>query len=144
MKLNNKLSSKAFFLSFFLIFTAGLSLLLGLYFILNIQYKKPTSQFSAGPVTTPPKSLRLDLKQPDDNSLILQDSTVVSGTTGPFLDILISTGTSDLVTRSKPDGSFSTVLDLDEGVNTITVAVFDATGDFRTAERTVYFSKEKI
>ncbi len=142
--LGKKLSPKAFSLSFFLVFTVALFLLLGLHYTLNVQYQKRISQFSYGPVTTSPKSLRLDLQQPDDNSLVAQGSTVVSGKTGPSLDILISTGTSDLVTRSKSDGSFSTVLNLDEGVNIISVVVFDSTGDSRSDSRTVYYSKEKI
>lgn len=95
-------------------------------------------------MTSPPKSLRLSLDQPDDDSLTFQSATVVSGKTAPLLDVLISTDTQDLVIRSKPDGSFSTVLNLDEGVNNITVAIFDSTGDSRVAERTVYFSKEKL
>ena len=141
--LGNKLSQKAFFLSLFLIFTISLIFLFGLFFILNIQYQKPKS-LKLGPVTTSPKSLILDLKQPDNDSLVVQGSTVVSGKTNPLVDVLISTDTSDLVTRSKADGYFSTVLNLDEGVNNISVVVFDATGDSRSAERAVYYSKEKI
>ncbi len=91
-----------------------------------------------------PKSLILDLDQPGDNLLTFQSSIIGSGKTAPAIDILISTDSNDLVIKSKIDGSFSTVLNLDESVNRITVAVFDATGDSRAAERTVYFSKEKI
>lgn len=144
IKLTSRLSTKQFIVSQLLILTIGLISLSGLYYILNIQYQKPKKPFSSGPVTTLPKSLRLDLDQPDDDSLTFQSATVVSGKTAPLLNVLISTETQDLVIKSKPDGSFSTVLNLDEGVNKVTVATFDATGDIRSAERTVYFSKEKI
>lgn len=112
--------------------------------MVNIRYQKPKELFLNGPVTTLPKSLRLDLDQPDQDTLSFSGSIIVSGKTGPKKDVLISTETNDLVIQSKVDGSFSTVLNLDEGVNNITVAVFDTTGDSRVAQRTVYFSKEKI
>lgn len=144
MKLQSKLSTKYFILSHILILTAGLIFLGGLYYILNIQYQKPKNLFLNGPVTSPLKNLILNLDQPSDNSLFFQSSIIISGKTSPLADVLISTDTDDLVIRSKPDGSFSTVLNLDEGVSKITVATFDATGDSRSVERTVYYSKEKI
>ncbi len=144
MKLGKKLSAKQFILSQALILTISLAFLAGLYYILNIQYQKPQGMFANGPVTTPPKTLRLDLDQPDDDSLTLTPSIVVSGQTAPAINVLISTNTNDLVIKSKTDGSFSTVLNLDEGVNRITAVIFDLTGDSKSTARTVYYSKEKI
>ena len=118
--------------------------LTGVYYILNIQYQNPKNIFLNGPVTKPPKTLRLDLEQPVQNTLSYQSSTVVSGNAGSSKDVLISTDTEDLVIKSNSDGSFSTVLNLVEGVNRITAIVFDSTGESRSAERTIYYSKEKI
>lgn len=112
--------------------------------MVNIQYQRPKDLFLNGPVTTAPKSLRLDLDQPDQDTLSFSGSIIVSGTTGPKKDVLISTDTNDFVIQSKADGSFSTVLSLDEGINRITAVVFDITGDSRIAKRTIYYSKEKI
>lgn len=144
MKLNKKIPTKHFLLSQILILIIGLALLAGLYYILNIQYQKSSNPFSNGPVTTPPKTLRLTLDHPDEDNLSFQSSIIVSGQTAPLKEVLIFTDSQDLVIKSKTDGSFSTILNLDEGVNRITVAVFDVTGDSRSAERTVYYSKEKI
>lgn len=144
MKLRKKLSSKQFILSQTLILIASLTFLFGLYYILNIQYRKPQNLFSNGPVTTAPKTLRLDLDQPADDSLTFQSSIIISGQTAPGVNVLISTNTDDLVIKSKTDGSFSTILDLDEGVNKIIAVVFDSVGDSRFVKRTVYYSKEKI
>lgn len=144
MKLRKKLSAKQFVLSQVLILITGLIFLTGLYYILNIQYQKPNNLFLNGPVTTLPKSLRLDLDQPDDDSLTFQPAIIISGQTAPLANVLISTDTNDMVITSKANGSFSTVLNLDEGINKITAVVFDSTGDSRSAERTVYYSKEKI
>lgn len=97
-----------------------------------------------GPVTVLPKSLRIDLGTPDDNLLTFQSSLIVSGSTLPNLLVLISTQSQDSVVESKKDGSFSTVIKLEEGVNNLTVVVFDGSGDSRSMERTIYYSKEKI
>lgn len=144
VKLDKKLTTKHFVLSQILILIAGLIFLGLLYYILNIQYQKPKGLFVTGPVTTAPKSLRLDLDQPDQDSLVFSGSAIISGKTGSGNIVLISTDTKDFVIESKPDGSFSTILSLDEGVNRITATVFDATGDSRSVERTVYYSKEKL
>ncbi len=144
MKLQKKLPTKHIYLSLITVFLISLIFLSGLYYMVNIQYQKPKELFLNGPVTTAPKSLRLDLDQPDNDVLSFSGSIIVSGTTGPAKDVLISTDTNDFVIQSKSDGSFSTVLNLDEGINRITVATFDSTGDSRVAQRTVYYSKEKI
>lgn len=144
MKLGKKLNTKHFILSQILIFIIGLTFLAGLYYILNLQYQRPTQPFLNGPVTSAPKSLRLDLDNPDDDSLSFQNSIIVSGQTAPLKDVLIFTDSQNLIIESKKDGSFSTVLNLDEGVNRIVAVVFDATGDSRSVERTVFYSKEKI
>lgn len=144
MNLGKKLSAKHFILFNIFVLIFGLTFIFGLYYILNIQYQKSNNPFSDGPVTTAPKTLRLDLDYPDDEGLTHSSSIIVSGQTAPHKEVLIYTDSQDLVITSKKDGSFSTVLNLDEGVNRIVVAVFDATGDTRTAERTVYYSKEKI
>lgn len=144
MKLNKKLSTQQFILSHLFILIIGLTFLFGLYYILNIQYQKSSNPFINGPVTTPPKTLRLDLDHPDDMSLSYQSSILVSGQTNPQREVLIFTDSQDLVITSKKDGSFSTLINLDEGENKITAAVFDQAGDNKLTERTVYYSKEKL
>lgn len=144
MKLKKKLSTKQFIFFHLLIFTSGLIFLSGLYYILNIQYQESQKPFESGPVTTLPKTLRLELQQPDNDTLSYQSSIIVSGKTSPFMDVLIYSDSGNIVLKSKADGSFSTVFSLDEGVNQITVVVFDITGDSKSDIRTVYFSKEKL
>lgn len=116
-----------------------------LYYYLNVRYQPSSNPYSLGlPVTSAPKSLRLDLDQPDDDLLTFSKTIIVSGQTGPNMDILISSQFRDLIVKSSTEGKFSTIFDLEEGVNEISVVVFDATGDTRTAESTVYYSEEKI
>lgn len=144
-KLSKKLSNKQFVVSQILILACGLLLVAGLYYLVNVQYPLVSNPYSQGlTVTTPPKSLRLDLDQPDNDLLTFSETVIVSGQTGPNMAVLISSQSQDLIVKSTPDGKFSFILSLEEGVNEISVVVFDATGDTRSETRTVYFSQEKI
>lgn len=144
--MNKKLSAPIFILSNFLILLLGLTFLGGLHYVLNIQYQRPEGLFSPtrGPITSQPASLILTLQQPEDESLVFQGSILVTGKTAPNSEVLVFTQNFDQVVTSKSDGAFSTTVDLEPGVNNIKAIVFDATGDERAAERTVYFSKEKL
>ena len=144
MILTKKLSTKQFIISHLLILLISLIFLGGLYYNLNIQNQTSSNRFLAGPVTTLPRVIKLDLDEPEDNILTFDDQILISGKTSPLTEVLISTETNDLVIKSKIDGSFSTTLDLDEGVNTITAVVFDAKGEQKSISRMVFFSKEKI
>ena len=142
--MNKPLSLKTFVLTQILILTLSLGFLYGLYVFLN-QDRKASNTYSSsgGPITSTPKSLTLEVQQPGDNLLTFQSSVIVSGTTAPNSEVLIS-GDQDLVIKSKSDGSFSTVFNLNEGPNLITVVIFDPTGDQRYSTRSVFYSKEKI
>ncbi len=145
MILTKKIPTKSFVLSQILILLIGLAFLGGIYYVLNVQYQTQlTDPFANGPVTTLPKTLVLTLDQPDDDNLSFDSSVVISGQTAPHKDVLIYTDTQNVVISSKSDGSFSTVLNLDVGVNNITVAVFDNNGESKNLQRTVYYSKEQI
>lgn len=139
-----KIPPKYFILSQFALLLFGLLFLLLIHFLVNIRYKYSPSYFYKGPVTTNPKSFTLDLTQPSDDLLTFDEQILVSGKTSPQMQVLISTDTYDLVIESKPDGTFSQSLDLEEGVNNLSVVVFDHKGDTREENRTIYYSKEKI
>lgn len=145
-KLTRKLPTKYFILFNLSLFLLSLIFLLGLYYTLNLQYQSPSQAYSDSglPLTSEPKSLIIDLEQPEDNLLTFDSSIVVSGKTTPNMDVLISTESKDVVIKASSSGSFSTVLSLDEGINTISAVVFDILGEERKEVRSVYFSKEKI
>ena len=144
--MQKSLSFKYFIISQVLILIVGLLFLGGLYYILTIQNQKPTDIYSptGRPITTAPSSLSLNLTSPSDDMLIFQPVVLISGETSPNLNLLITTDSQDLILKSDFDGSFSTTLDLDEGVNNIRVIVFDDQGEKRQEKKTVYYSKEKI
>ncbi len=103
-----------------------------------------TSLGSGGPITKPPASFALKLDSPDDNQLVFSQDLVISGSSLPNLPILISSPTKDQVITTKPDGSFSNDFTLDPGLNELKITIFDKTGEPRTQQRTIYYSKEKI
>ncbi|MBI2601102.1 hypothetical protein HYW42_04050 [Candidatus Daviesbacteria bacterium] len=141
-----KLSTKTFVISQCLILLLGLVFISLLYYVLNIQNPPTIALYSpgGGPVTSEPRSLLISVEEPDNDRLVFKPSILVSGKTTPNLPIVISTESSNLVINSKSDGQFSSTLELEPGVNTITISVFDVNGDSRFETRTVYYSKEKI
>lgn len=139
-----KIPPKYFVLSQFALLFFGLIFLFGLHFLVNVQYKVSDNPFLAGPVTSKPKSFTLDLDQPMDDSLVFNQQILISGKTGPNMEVLISTQTQDLIIKSKTDGSFAQSFDLDEGVNNLKVVAFDKEGDSREESVSIYYSKEKI
>lgn len=143
--LSKNLSVKSFVFSQILLLIVGLIFIGSLYYLLNLQYPIHNESYAkGGPVTSAPVSLNLEVSEPDDNVLSFLSSIIISGKTAPDATVLISTGDSDKVIVPKKDGSFSTVLNLNEGVNSITIVTFDKTGDQRSITKTVYYSKEKI
>lgn len=139
------ISPSIFFLAMFLILITSL----GGIFALNMQLNKDLKNSKLysptnGPLTTAPKILSLEIQQPLNDTLTFESSTIVSGNTSPHATVLISVNDENTVIESQSDGSFSTVVDLDEGINQIIIAAFNDTGEEKQVERTVFYSEEKI
>lgn len=132
-----------FFIVFLLISgLAGISVL-----SLQINQKNKNSQLyspATGPVTSEPTVLTLRLQSPEDNLLTFQSSIIVSGQALPNTVVLISSDKKNKIITPELDGSFSTVMQLDEGVNKLTTVVFNRSGDQKSIEKIIYYSKEKI
>ncbi len=145
-KLTINLSSGTFIASQILILILGLLFLAFLHFILNIQFQPTANLYSAGggPITSAPASLALELFAPSDNQLTFEPQILVSGKTTPNLTVLITSNDQNMVIKANAQGSFSTVFNLKEDENHISVVVFDTNGDERMLQRTIFYSKEKI
>lgn len=142
--MNHPLSNKTFMISQLLILIFGIAFISGLYYLLNIQYQANPQPFLAGPITNSPKSLSLEVTDPNDDNLVFKSNLLLSGKTLPSLKILISSNQKDQVTTSSSDGSFSSSLILNEGPNKISVTVFSATGEEKTVVKNIYYSTEQI
>ncbi len=102
--------------------------------------KQPVSQ----PVTSPDKTLMLDLIQPENDILTFASTTEVIGKTSPNTSVVISTNNQDFLISSDDQGNFTTKINLTSGVNRINVVVFSKDGDRKSQLRVIYYSKEKI
>ncbi len=141
---NRPLSPKVFIISQLLILLLGIAFISGLYYLLNVQYQASPQPFLAGPITNTPKSLSLEVTSPSNDSLVFKSNLLLNGETLPNLKILISSDKTDQIITSSPNGSFSSSLTLNEGLNKIYITVFSATGEEKTVIKNVYYSMEQI
>lgn len=139
----HSLSFSQFLLSQILILILGLAFLGGLYYILNPDSFKKIDKYG-GPVTTAPISLYLEVNNPEDDSLVFDQSIIVSGKTTANATVVLSSSDFDLAMEANSFGEFSKVFPLSIGVNSIQITVFDSAGNSKSTVRNVYYSEEKI
>jgi len=96
------------------------------------------------PVSTSPKSMKIELQNPDDELLVFDKTVVVSGKTSPKAAIVITNGQSHVGTDADTGGHFQKVVDLTPGVNQIIVQAYDTEGNTKSDSRMVYYSEEKL
>lgn len=84
--------------------------------------------------TTPPT---LNVTSPVDNFITNNASQIVSGTTNDAVSSPVTLTVNNQNVDVNPNGSFSTIVTLTEGVNTITVIAKDSAGKTTTVTRTV-------
>lgn len=137
------LSAKFFVISMLGIFITGLLLLGGLYILLNQETLKK-QEIGINPVTSEPVSLSLNLSSPDENLLVFEPDILIQGQTTPNSTVLLSAEDKDIMIDTTPDGNFSLTLKLKQGLNNLSLTVFDPLGNSKSENRTVYYSQEKI
>lgn len=139
------LSTKAFVLSHLSILFLSVVFLLGLSFYLNdgalLCCKKDLINYQ--PVTRVPLSLSLEINNPEDEKLLFDKNIIVSGKTSPFATVIIALK-DDFGTQANGGGEFSKIVTLEEGVNELSVTVFDSSGNSKSDQRVIYFSEEKL
>ena len=141
--MNKTLSQRFFIISMCLIFSISLGYLVTIYFILNPQTPKE-NLITSLPVTKEPVSLSLTVSSPNDNSLVFNENILISGKASSGSVVILSSEDDDVVITSSKDGNFSLTYKLSPGTNDFTIGAFDATGNNKKEERTVYYSKDKI
>lgn len=96
------------------------------------------------PLTSTPSSFILEVNNPEDNSLVFDNSIIVTGKASPNSNILISSNDYDHGLEIGNNGQFSQVFTLTPGLNIINVSIFDESGNSKSLRRTVYYSTEKL
>lgn len=104
---------------------------------------KTTSQESSNTApTTSPQEFSLALAKPEENDVITDSPTVLTGVTAPSAQVIISTEDEDYVTTADSSGAFSQEVDLTGGVNNLTVFAVSQDGQSAEKQLTVVFSTE--
>jgi hypothetical protein len=142
--MSRSLSGTAFIISQILLLIIGLIFISWLYFFLQDESQDNKQFAGRGPLTAEPASLTLEVHSPMDDLLSFKSEVAISGITQKNSQVLLSSQAHDLVVKADASGNFSADFPLELGVNTVTIAVFDDTGDARTIEKSIYYSKEKI
>lgn len=141
--MSRNISTTSFIFSMLGILILASAFFLALHFYLNPQQIPVTFQ-NYQPVTTLPVSLTLDLSNPDDNLLIFDNNLLVSGKTIPGALVLITANDQNQLLTASSDGYFSQTVKLSPQVNQLSVSAFDNSGNYKSEQRTIYFSEEKL
>lgn len=147
-KINQPLSTQTFLMSHFALLVVSLVFLGGLYFVLNKDsYSSSSFVNEYMPVTMKPASFSLEIKNPDDESLIATKMLIVSGKTSPKSSVVASLdGTSSVFAGTEADsnGEFQFSVSLASGLNQLEITAFDREGNSKSISRTVYYSEEQL
>lgn len=142
--MNRVLSTKAFILSHLSLLVLSLILLTGIYYVLNQDAFLKSVVQEYLPVTTSPVSFNLEINSPDDDLLTFDRSIVISGQTTSRASVVISSPEFDTGLETTPNGDFSKVVSLEEGINNLTITAFNNAGDAKSVLKNIYYSKEKL
>lgn len=141
--MSRNMSATSFIFAMLIILILGSAFFLALHFYLNPQQIPVTFQ-NYQPVTTLPVSLTLDLSNPDDNLLVFDSNVLVSGKTVPGALVLITANDQNQIITASSDGYFSQTVKLSPQVNQLSISAFDNLGSYKSEQRTIYFSEEKL
>lgn len=141
--MSKNMSTTSFIFAMLIILILGSAFFLALHFYLNPKQIPVTFQ-NYQPVTTLPVSLTLDLSNPDDNLLVFDSSVLVSGKTVPGALVLITANDQNQTITASPEGYFSQTIKLSPQVNQLSISAFDNLGSYKSEQRTIYFSEEKL
>lgn len=109
-----------------------------------VQPEKPVIVEESVTPTPVPPAISLIINQPQEESIIDKDKTILSGTTDPKAILAILTEKSELILEADEKGKFETEIDLVEGANEITVFAFDEEGDEASRSMTIVYSTAEL
>lgn len=142
--MSKPLSTKVFSLSLVIVVVMSLSFAVVIHQYLYGDTPNPRDLKNYIPVSRQPASFTMEVTNPDDEQLTFDNTTIVSGRTSSQAVILISNNGTDTAIQADENGDFSKIINLDKGVNEITVNALDSFGNNKTTTRTIYYSEEKI
>lgn len=94
--------------------------------------------------TPTPLPILLKIEKPQDESIIDQAKTLLSGRSDPRAILAIFTEEDELIIEADQEGKFETEIELIEGANEITVIAFDEEGNEASQSMTVVYSTAEL
>lgn len=124
----------------------GISFALGGFFLYQqskiIKPSKIKKIILESPSPAPSSSIFITLSKPNDEEVSTTRNLTISGKTIPNAKIVVLTTTTQEAGVASGDGSFSTIIILDEGENIIEVSAVAGNGETAKIKRTVIYSTE--
>lgn len=105
--------------------------------------KQNSLQTEAPLVSPEPEDFsELVVTQPENNLVVMKDTTVIKGAATPQATIVITTGEDEYVLEADSDGSFEKEVELAAGPNEIKIASFDDLGSESQERLVVVYTTE--
>ena len=95
---------------------------------------------SPTPIPTGTSEFKITLNKPENEDVVTEDSTLVTGITRAFSSIVISAEGEDYFTQANEKGGFEVAVNLEAGVNQIKITVFDPNGSASSEKVLVVYS----
>lgn len=106
----------------------------------TVQTEQTTPPPAGGQITQETSSLITT--QPENNSIISEGKVTIKGAAVPNSTVVILTNSKDLITQADKDGAFEQEIELEGGLNEITVTAYDNNGNETTQTLTLVYSTE--
>lgn len=94
--------------------------------------------------TPTPQIIFLKIEKPQDESIIEEEKTILSGRSKPRSVLAIFTEEGEQILEADEEGKFETEIRLIEGANEITVIAFDEEGNEASQSMTIVYSTAEL
>lgn len=109
--------------------------------ILMRPQEEPGIPVPAQPTQVPEVPLTLD--SPSDQTLVVQNEILVSGTTMPDATVAVYTEDDEIILEADSTGRFETTVTLAPGINSLNVKAFSPTGEEKSVSLSVVYDNEQ-
>lgn len=128
-----------------IVWVIGIGIVIGLIFAfgifrINSSINKQAKVEATPTPGTPLSEFKITLSKPENNDVVIDSTTTVSGITKPLAWITVSGESGDYIIQSDDQGTFSQGVDLIAGVNQIKLTAFGPAGAQSTEKVLVVYS----
>ncbi|MBI5464981.1 hypothetical protein HY946_00015 [Candidatus Gottesmanbacteria bacterium] len=125
-------------------FALGLLAAWAVWSIPQITSKRQLPPFVQEAASPTPIGFTLTLTQPEDEAILETPEASVAGKTEAGATVVVAGPFGEEVVEATADGTFSTTVALEEGVNEIVITAYGKNDQEKTETRTVSYTKEEF